>query len=679
MTPKELATVVGLARCRVFGWEDASNDPHRTVVATLVRLFDEPESTVLCDPSLTGRRTRQRPDVVLVHPEAGVHVFEVKGVSLDQIEADPVAGGFTVRYPSGRQRVNPIVQASAAMYAVRDATTDAAGCDQLGVPFQSWVALPLIARAAWTQRWGPGGFDRPELLFADDLAEPALAVRLGAKSRAAGHRGPVQLCPLAELQCVMRAFGDNSVLYTSAEGRPARPPVERGTLGDRIDAAAEAYRALSYDQQRLSAQDWRGGPRLVRGVAGSGKTVVLANNLARRLERMLPPADGNLFAGPGTPLPRPPRLLAVCFNRTLAPFIRRRVEAAYRQRTGQPLPTGAVDVCNFNKLMYDLSRRGLWGYQRVSDEDDGAARAGVYLNALAAIERADPARIDAARYDAIYVDEGQDLADDELRLLVRLCRPGPGGEPDLYIFYDDAQNLYGHRRPTWSTLGINVVGGRSSVMTECFRNTRPVVEAAFNVLYGSYAAANAAKPSRDFADVTYLENQKLIVRDGPAWRVRFARRAGPPPRVAFAADRAAEARLLVDRLRWLLGEQRVRPEDVLVLTPRTDRVTELARAIAAAALPGVDRVRTPLAQEDRDRLLVDRGELAVSTVKSAKGYDAPCVLLVSANELTGKVGDRAEFYVACTRAAEHLEVLAYRRDGLAAEFERAAAALPTPR
>ncbi len=67
----------------------------------------------------------------------------------------------------------------------------------------------------------------------------------------------------------------------------------------------------------------------------------------------------------------------------------------------------------------------------------------------------------------------------------------------------------------------------------------------------------------------------------------------------------------------------------------------------------------------------------MSTVKSAKGYDAPCVLLAAADVFPTTVEGRAEFYVACTRAAEHLEVLACRRPGLAVEFERAVVSLPT--
>lgn len=54
---------------------------------------------------------------------------------------------------------------------------------------------------------------------------------------------------------------------------------------------------------------------------------------------------------------------------------------------------------------------------------------------------------------------------------------------------------------------------------------------------------------------------------------------------------------------------------------------------------------------------------------SAKGYDAYCVLLASANEFPTDVKGRANFYVGCTRAIEYLEVFAYEKKSLAAETE----------
>ena len=97
MNADALAKVVERARCRVFGQEDAANDPQRDVLAALIRGFDHTDATVLCEPSL-ARKTARPPDAVLVDPDAGVHVVEVKGVALDQVEAIEPGGQLKIRY-----------------------------------------------------------------------------------------------------------------------------------------------------------------------------------------------------------------------------------------------------------------------------------------------------------------------------------------------------------------------------------------------------------------------------------------------------------------------------------------------------------------------------------------------------------------------------------------------------
>src|SRR5262249_53915272 len=154
------------------------------------------------------------------------------------------------------------------------------------------------------------------------------------------------------------------------------------------DEAAQAYKELSDEQQRLSAQNWAGGPRLIRGVAGSGKTIVLANNIARRLQRGLS-GDEALFAGI---VPRP-RLLVVCYNRTLVPFIRQKIFVAFQQRTGRALPDDAVDVDYYNGLLWHLATKGLWRYQKIGSNDD-EGRVKQYLKELDHVREHQPDLLD---------------------------------------------------------------------------------------------------------------------------------------------------------------------------------------------------------------------------------------------------------------------------------------------
>jgi hypothetical protein len=266
------------------------------------------------------------------------------------------------------------------------------------------------------------------------------------------------------------------------------------------------------------------------------------------------------------------------------------------------------------------------------------------------------------------VDEGQDFLEEHFRLLKDLCRVRPDREPNIYVFYDDAQNFLGRKRPNWLSIGLNVRGGRSYVMSHCFRNTCPIVEAAFNILYGSCANGEGEIPTKEFGDITTLEEKQAIVQEQGFWRVRFAYRDGEPPKLTLAVSPEAEAREIVTRLRWLIEKQRVRPQDILILGFSRNRIRAIAEAVSAAKIGGVAGLH--LAFHERDQLLGRRSMLTLSTTVSAKGYDAYCVLIASGNEFHRDVAGRVHFYVGCTRAIEYLEVFAYRREGLAIELER---------
>jgi hypothetical protein len=60
--------------------------------------------------------------------------------------------------------------------------------------------------------------------------------------------------------------------------------------------------------------------------------------------------------------------------------------------------------------------------------------------------------------------------------------------------------------------------------------------------------------------------------------------------------------------------------------------------------------------------LLEDGVLTVSTIASAKGYDAPVVFLLGADELSGSTQDRAIFYVGTTRAKLHLVVTGVKKN-----------------
>jgi AAA domain/Nuclease-related domain len=631
-----LAPLLRDCQCQVFGYDEGMNEAEIEVLAALIRAFDEPMVHILCEPSIA--RSDCAPDLVVLHPRFGVLVIEVKGHHLDQIEGH-VGGEFQVREQGRSRTIHPRKQARRAMFDLKNAA-DGHGQTSTPVPFNYRATFANITRAAWERKWEGHGPDPAELWFRDDLEPESL--RYAAESAASGRPPFAE----ADLDQVRRALGDTSLLYD--ERREVRtPPYGPGTLGALFDLLAVDEKRLSTEQRELTSHDWH-GPRLTRGVAGSGKTIVLAMQVARRVASHT--RQGELFA-------RPLRVLAVCFNRSLVPYVEEKIRSAYLKRTGgEALPAGIVQVSHLNGLYYQLSTHrnaagvtGLWPYLGMDDGTD-ESRAARYLAALEATLAREPSRLELHRFDAIYVDEGQDFHGDEYRLLARLCTaPTPNSEPSLFIFYDDAQNVYGRRRPTWAHLGLNVRGGRSTVMKHCFRNTHPIVESAFNVLLGAAAPDESRVQTATFADRGQLEEDGVLTRDGRWWSVHFAERQGPPPELFVDGSPQREAEHLAERVHWLLVEQQVRPEDVLVLGARKERLREIAAAVRRRLPNAVPR----LAFDDANRsdLLFRPGQVTFSTIQSAKGYDAFYVLLASANHLATTSEGRATFYVACTRAA----------------------------
>src|ERR1700722_4283123 len=95
---------------------------------------------------------RDRPTPCWSIRKAGVHVVEVKGVNLGQIEAIEPGGLLRIRYgglvPKPK---NPVAQVRNAMFDVRDATARLFD-GELTLPFKYWVVMPSITRSEWLGR-----------------------------------------------------------------------------------------------------------------------------------------------------------------------------------------------------------------------------------------------------------------------------------------------------------------------------------------------------------------------------------------------------------------------------------------------------------------------------------------------------------------------------------------------
>jgi hypothetical protein len=314
-------------------------------------------------------------------------------------------------------------------------------------------------------------------------------------------------------------------------------------LGVQIARRKALRPVLSAEQQQLIGRTLDEGPRLVRGVAGSGKTVVLAHWLVQTLHKL-----GHETGGP---------IWAVFANKSLEGLIRETIEDAWKSKGDSgPFPWHKVSLLHIKDILQPrLSNVGL-NINAFDFNWDEAAKS--YLQCIPAGQNGPCCR-------AIFIDEAQDMGPNALKLLVAFVEKSDPNDPNsraVNIFYDNAQNIFGRPRPTWTEIGLNMTG-RSTIMKESFRSTKPIAEFALNVLY-RLQPPQADPDHQELIKLGLIE--KCTRDDKDWWDVRFNQVNGPRP--IYDPDNISldqEMEELGNQLvRWIRDEA-VKPRDICII------------------------------------------------------------------------------------------------------------------
>lgn len=438
-----------------------------------------------------------------------------------------------------------------------------------------------------------------------------------------------------------------------SEEVPVAPPRDDARLGAQIARRRALRPLLTHEQARLVNRDLHdAGPRLVRGVAGSGKTLVLVHWAVRALR------------GLGIP-----KVSIVFGNQALGPMIQALLARTWDEVTGEPggLPWDRVEFAHLGEVLgqllreADLAPPGRDGDNDVYDYEHQAQR----------LLDAGVAEMQDGRFDALFVDEAQDFGHAPLALLVGLTRPGAEGRRAVMLFHDNAQNVYGRGTPRWADLGLDV-RGRSDVMRESYRSTQPCIELALDVL-------DRLQPLRDDADFrelmrpTRADEAPLLTVEGEGasrrWRATFCESDGEQPEIRVFDERSAEVEHVASTVRTLVRDEGVEPSDIVVLAMRPELRNRLAMALRGV-LGGV-----PVEVRTSEGFVGTRG-VVVSTPHSFKGHDAEVVVVAAADAFVG--GGRllaTPLWVALTRARTRMWVTATREADATAVPRRILAAL----
>ncbi|SDH02917.1 DEAD/DEAH box helicase [Propionivibrio dicarboxylicus] len=236
--------------------------------------------------------------------------------------------------------------------------------------------------------------------------------------------------------------------------------IEQGHLFDPATAEApdpsqsiakvlpDVVKIMDLEQEKV-ARNLGEGHRIIHGVAGSGKTLLLAY-------RCLHLNKQNLS--------KP--ILVLCFNKTLA--------AKLREMLTEKGAGDSVHVRHFHGWCRDMCTL----YQLDLAKDNRP----VYEKQVeAVITGAEKGRLPRAQYAAVLIDEGHDFEPEWFKLLVQMIDPETNS---LLLLYDDAQNIYGknkRRTTSWASLGIEAKG-RSTILKVNYRNTVEALNFSYQFL-----------------------------------------------------------------------------------------------------------------------------------------------------------------------------------------------------
>lgn len=395
-------------------------------------------------------------------------------------------------------------------------------------------------------------------------------------------------------------------------GGPAQRSAQGALLFRPPDDEARV-RALDQKQEHL-AEHLGAGYRLIRGVAGSGKTLVLTHR-AKHLAKYIPEW----------------RILLCCYNRSLATALEHEVSTLSN--------VSAITVDRLaSRLLQAAGRRARLGGNPTDEDFQRVREEATELAPTLAVKH---------RYDIVLVDEAQDFGPSGLNVAWAALADG---RDNFVIALDSAQNVY-RRRLTWNPPD-RTARGRTTLLTSNYRNTREILDTALTAL-GGIGEQSRRDPESDGLDVLVMPSDAV--------------RTGPPPRLLACADLEAEAGAIAGAVREL-SEAGNEPDHIVVLSGWA----ELRKLILQRVRGSTD------ARKDPAGAVRERGSVRVATLHWAKGLEFRHVIVGGANHVwVPEEDDEAEaqddrrrrlLYMAMTRATGSLTVT-FSGQGLINSFQ----------
>ena len=410
------------------------------------RLEEKLENDYLCWYDVSIGERNQHPDFIVFHPSRGLLVLEVKDWRVGTLRSMTKQHALINTDAGTKEVMNPLEQARQYLYAV----TNKLERDPLLVwpsgslkgkfffPYGIGVVLSNISRKQFDE--GDLGAVLPAhlVICQDDMLESVDAEAFQARL---WGMFPVKFKMKLSMPQIDRVrwhifpevrLGAQAGLFDEADQTTTEIP--------------DLIRVMDLQQEQL-ARSLGDGHRVIHGVAGSGKTLILgyrAEHLAKLCRRPI---------------------AILCYNKTLA--------AKLSDTIAQKGLADKVVAVNFHVWCV----RQLATYNVEQPEKTGNLDTFFEDCVEKVISGVDRDLIPRGQYDAILIDEGHDFKPAWFKLIVQMVNPET---KSLLVLYDDAQSIYHHAKRlkfSFSSVGIQAAG-RTTILKLNYRNTAEILAVA---------------------------------------------------------------------------------------------------------------------------------------------------------------------------------------------------------
>ena len=553
-------------------------------------------------------RHQCRPDFVVFHPRRGLLVLEVKDWAPERIIADKTQ--FTLITQRGMvKETNPLMQAHS--YAIRineELERDPAlihplqhrHAGKLIMPWAYGVVLANISRKQFTEGALENVIPAHLVICRDEMYESEDAETFQERLWAMFPQVFPCALTLPQIDRIRwHMFPELRVEWGEGQFGLAFDNEKESTPSVDIP---DLIRVMDMQQEQL-ARSLGDEHRIIHGVAGSGKTMILgfrAMHLARTLAKPI---------------------LVLCYNKTLA--------ARLGQLMGERGLADKVQVYNFHSWCSAM----LKAYHVPLPPDGDGFFEAMVERVMQGVEHN---RIPRFQYGAVLIDEGHDFEPEWYRLIVQMVDPAT---QSLLVLYDDAQNIYGKaNRPafTWKSVGVQAQG-RTTILRINYRNTLEILSVA-----------------RRFAQALFDEHIGDD-EDVPLIAPESAGRRGAIPILIRTENASAELHAIVERIRFEQQQGRALAE-VAVLFRNHWEGEKIQQALQQA---GIGCRHADGA--GKSSLFSGEDSVKLVSMHSSKGLEFPVVIIPGLGAMPKQGQDEAQearlLYVAMTRATEQLILL----------------------